>query len=98
MHVLIDFCLVPLGVGLSVSPYIAECHRILKERGLTHTLHAYGTNVEGNWDDVMAAVKACHEAVHTMGAPRISTTMKLGTRTDRHQSLADKVASVEALL
>lgn len=98
MKVIVDLCVVPLGVGVSVSEYIAECERVIKSAGLSHTLHAYGTNIEGDWDDVFAAVKACHEAVHTMGAPRITTTLKVGTRTDRAQTMQDKVASVETKL
>ena len=54
--------------------------------------------MEGDWDEVFTAVKRCHEVVHEMGAPRISTTMKFGTRTDRSQTMADKVASVESKL
>ena len=46
----------------------------------------------------MAAVKRCHEVVHDMGAPRVSTTLKLGTRTDRAQTMGDKITSVEAKL
>ena len=46
----------------------------------------------------MPAVKRCHEQVHELGAPRITTTIKLGTRTDRDQTMADKVASVEQKL
>ena len=57
-------------------------------------MHAYGTNIEGPWDDVMAAIKSCHEKIHEMGAPRISTTIKLGTRVDRKQSMQDKINSV----
>ncbi len=98
MHVILDLCVVPLGVGVSVSAYVATCERIIKERGLSHHLHAYGTNIEGEWDEVMACVKACHEAVHAQGAPRITSTIKLGTRTDRTQSMQDKVTSVEAQL
>lgn len=94
MKVIADLCLVPLGVGLSLSPYIAACEKILKEAGLETALHAYGTNIEGEWDEVMAAVKRCHETIHEMGAPRVSTTLKLGTRTDRAQTMADKVNSV----
>lgn len=94
MKVIVDLCLVPVGVGVSLSPYIAECQRILERRGLGTSLHAYGTNIEGPWDEVMAAIKECHEAVHSMGAPRINTTIKLGTRTDRQQTMQDKVASV----
>lgn len=94
MKVIIDLCIVPLGVGVSVSEYVAACHRVLKKAGLKTQLHAYGTNVEGEWDEVMAAVKSCHEEVHGMGAPRITTTIKMGTRTDRSQTMEDKVTSV----
>jgi len=95
VHVIMDLCVVPLGVGVSVSRYVAACERVLRDAGLNPQLHAYGTNIEGEWDAVMAAVKRCHEAVHQMGAPRVNTTIKLGTRTDRKQSMAEKVRSVE---
>ena len=61
-------------------------------------MHAYGTNVEGEWDEVFAAVKRCHEVVHKMGAPRISTSLKIGTRSDRQQSMQDKIDSVNRKL
>ena len=98
MKVIIDLCVVPMGVGVSVSRYVAACHRVLEEAGLHTQLHAYGTNIEGEWDAVFAAVKRCHEVVHDMGAPRITTTIKLGTRTDRDQTMGDKVRSVEEKL
>lgn len=95
MKVIVDLCVVPIGVGLSVSKYIAECEKIIKNAGLKSMLHAYGTNIEGEWDDVFAAVKKCHERVHEMGAPRISSTLRVGTRTDREQTLDDKIKSVQ---
>ena len=95
MKVIADLCLVPLGVGVSVSKYVAACERVLRDAGLETTLHAYGTNIEGEWDDVFAAVKRCHEIVHEMGAPRITSTLKFGTRTDRGQTMADKVNSAQ---
>lgn len=98
MKVIVDFCLIPLGAGLSLSPYIAECERILADMGLSHRLHAYGTNIEGEWDTVLEAVKRCHHRVHEMGAPRISSTLRLGTRSDREDSIADKIASVQEKL
>jgi uncharacterized protein (TIGR00106 family) len=98
MKVIVDFCIVPIGVGVSVSRYIAACERILAEAGLTIQLHAYGTNIEGEWDTVFSAIKRCHEVLHGMGVPRVSTTLKLGTRTDREQTMADKIRSVEQKL
>lgn len=98
MKVIADLCVVPVGVGVSVSEHVAACQRILKEAGLKTQLHAYGTNIEGEWDTVFAAIKRCHEVVHKMGAPRISTSLKVGTRIDREQTMADKVSSVEKKL
>ena len=57
-----------------------------------------GTVIEGDWDAVMACVKACHEALHADGVPRVFTNLKMGTRTDKPQHMQDKITSVEALL
>jgi len=95
MKVMVDLCIVPLGVGVSLSGYIAACEKVLAEAGLKIALHSYGTNIEGEWDEVFAAIKRCHETVHAMGAPRITTTVKLGTRTDREQTMEDKIRSVK---
>ena len=98
MHVIVDFTLVPVGTGVSLSPYIAEVERILRDSRLVHELHANGTNLEGEWDEVMATIRRCHETLHAMGVPRIHTDVKLGTRSDRDQRMADKVASVRQKL
>jgi len=98
MHVIADVCIIPIGIGVSVSREIAVCERIFAEAGLSTKLHAYGTNVEGEWDTVFAAVKRCHEALHQAGVARISTNMRFGTRIDRHQSMQDKIQSVERKL
>jgi uncharacterized protein (TIGR00106 family) len=98
MKVIVDLCVIPLGVGVSVSKYVAECERVLKEAGLKTQLHANGTNIEGEWDEVFGAIKSCHEKVHGMGVPRITTTIRLGTRVDREQTLADKIESVQKKL
>ncbi len=98
MYIIMDLCVVPMGVGVSVSKYVVACHEVLKDAGLKTELHAYGTNIEGEWDEVMAAVRVCHEKVHEMGAPRVTTTIKMGTRTDRRQTIEDKVSSVMSKL
>ena len=95
MNVHVDLCVVPLGVGVSVSRYIVACQDVLDDFKIEHTLHAYGTNIEGDYDAVFKAIKVCHEKIHAMGAPRITTSIKLGTRVDRKQTLRDKVESVE---
>jgi uncharacterized protein (TIGR00106 family) len=95
MHILVDFTVVPVGAGISLSRYIAACEETLAESGLIFELHANGTNVEGEWEDVFTAIRRCHETLHAMGVERIHTDIKLGTRTDRSQTMADKIASVQ---
>jgi uncharacterized protein (TIGR00106 family) len=98
MRVIADVCIVPIGIGVSVSKEIAACERIFAEAGLKTQLHAYGTNLEGEWDDVFNAIKRCHEALHEMGVPRITSSLRFGTRVDREQTMEDKVRSVEEKL
>lgn len=95
MKAIADVCLVPIGVGVSVSKYVAACHAVFEEAGLTTRLHAYGTNIEGELGEILQAVERCHLLVHELGAPRITTTIKLGTRVDRCQTMDDKVESVK---
>ncbi len=98
MKVIADLAIVPIGVGVSLSKYVAACERVLNEDGLKPTLHANGTNVEGEWDVVFAALKRCHEVLHEMGAPRVSTNLRLGTRIDRTQTMQEKINSVASKL
>jgi uncharacterized protein (TIGR00106 family) len=98
MRVIAELTVVPIGVGTSLSDYVAVCEQILAEADLSVQLHANGTNVEGEWDAVFAALRRCHEEIHKLGAPRIYTTVKVGTRIDRKQTMADKVQSVESKL
>ena len=95
MKVIADLTVIPIGVGVSLSKYVAACEKVLRDANLEIKLHAYGTNIEGEWDDVFAAIKRCHEVLHEMGAPRVSAVVKMGTRTDRDQTMDDKIKSVE---
>lgn len=98
MNVIVDFTIVPIGVGVSLSSYVAACEKILSAAGLKIALHANGTNIEGEWDAVFSAIKRCHEELHRMGAPRIFTVIKMGTRTDKAQGMEDKIRSVQEKL
>ncbi|MEB3183650.1 MAG: MTH1187 family thiamine-binding protein [Cyanobacteriota bacterium] len=99
MKVIADLCVIPLGVAPSLAPYVAACERVLREAGLEEVqLHANGTSVVGDWAVVAAAIEACHGAVHAMGCSRIHTLVKINSRTDRDQTLAEKVEAVESLL
>ena len=68
MWVSVDLCVVPIGVGVSLSPYIAACERVIAATGLTHQLGPNGTAIEGPWDEVMDCVRACHAELHGMAS------------------------------
>ena len=85
----------PVPVDETDVDQVVDAVCFLRDANLEIKLHAYGTNIEGEWDDVFAAVKRCHEVLHEMGAPRVSAVLKMGTRTDRDQSMDDKIKSVE---
>jgi uncharacterized protein (TIGR00106 family) len=92
MKIIADLCIVPMGVGPSVSSYIREVRDILATTGLTHEMHANGTNIEGEMSEVSAAVEACCQRLHEVGVERIFCTMHFSTRTDKPQTMADKLA------
>jgi uncharacterized protein (TIGR00106 family) len=98
MNAIAEFTIIPIGVGVSLSKYVAVCEQILEKTGLSYELHANGTNLEGEWEDVMDAIRDCHEKLHAMGVPRIATQIKIGTRTDRAQKMAEKIVSVREKL
>lgn len=94
-----DFCLVPIGTSsASVSAEIAEVQRILKRSGLSYTMSASGTAVEGPWDDVMKIIGQAHSYLHGSGVVRIQSDIRVGTRTDKKQTPQDKINAVNALL
>src|SRR4051812_11060357 len=87
----------PLGKGESVAPYVARCLEIVAASGLDYQLHAMGTLLEGDWDQVMAVVKRCYEALRS-DCPRITCTLKLDAREGHVGRLQSKVRHVQDLI
>lgn len=87
----------PVGKGESLSPYVARLVPIVEASGLPHELHAMGTIVEGEWDEVMGLLKRCYEALRS-DCPRISVTIKLDIREGARDRLRGKVESVRRRL
>lgn len=91
--ILLEFSMSPLGKGESVGEYVAESLRIIQRSGLDYRLHAMGTIIEGEWDQVFAVAKECFEAM-SQKASRVSCTMKMDYRAGASGRLESKVASV----
>jgi uncharacterized protein (TIGR00106 family) len=97
--VIAAFSIAPAGAGDSgsYSAAVAEAVRIVRASGLPHETNAMFTNVEGEWDEVMAVIGRCVEAM-TADHPRVSLVVKCDIRPGHTGQLAAKVARVEDLL
>jgi uncharacterized protein (TIGR00106 family) len=94
--VLLDFSMTPLGKGESVSAYVARCLEVVAASGLDYSLHAMGTTLEGELDEVLAVVRRCFETLQT-DCDRISCSIKIDSRKGPGGRLRSKVQKVEAL-
>jgi uncharacterized protein (TIGR00106 family) len=95
--VLLDFSMTPLGKGESVAPYVARCVDIVSKSGLPFRLHAMGTTIEGEWEQVFSVVTQCYEALKN-DCPRVTCAIKVDAREGHSGRLVSKVQHVEALL
>lgn len=94
MNVVADLCIVPMGVGPSVSSYVREIKAILETSGLNAEMHANGTNIEGDLADICRLIELCEERLSTLGVQRVFYTMAFSSRRDKAQSMADKLTAV----
>jgi uncharacterized protein (TIGR00106 family) len=95
--VLLDFSMTPLGKGESVSPYVARCVEVVAASGLDHRLHAMGTTLEGELDQVLDVVRRCFEALET-DCNRISCSIKIDYRKGPGGRLDSKVKKVQEIV
>ena len=93
MSTIIEFSIFPLDKGESLSPYVARALKLIQESGLPYELNPMGTCVEGEWNDVMALVNRCFEALET-DCNRISLSLKADYRKGPAGRMKSKIASV----
>jgi len=92
---IVDFTIFPTDAGESVSAYVAEVFKIIEKSGLNYEHHAMGTNIEGDWDEVMAVIKACRDRM-LESANRISIGIRIDERKGVTDAIKKKVASAKA--
>ncbi len=94
---LVEFSIVPLGVGSSIGDSIAKVLNIVNESGLPYKINPMGTVVEGEWNDVMELLKKCHSLVMDT-SDRAITTISIDDRKGKPNRIEGKVKSVETRL
>ncbi|KRW98434.1 putative Thiamin/hydroxymethyl pyrimidine-binding protein [Pseudocohnilembus persalinus] len=95
---IVDLSVTPMGKSSSVSEEMVQIQKIIKKSGLSHQMHAEGTNIEGDWDTVFTVIRECHEKLHEKGIARISSNIRISTRTDKQQTIQGKLDRVNKQL
>jgi len=91
MKAIAEVQIIPIGAGVSVRKEVMRAHELLEESGLEISLHANGSNMEGELDEVIAAIRRAIETLHAEGVVRLSTHIKIGTRTDKVPTMQGKL-------
>ncbi|NIL97436.1 MAG: MTH1187 family thiamine-binding protein [Planctomycetales bacterium] len=94
---LLEFSMSPLNQGESVSHYVARSLEIVDASGLDYRLHAMGTIVEGELDELCELLKKCFAAM-AADCDRITCSAKFDYRRGYRGRLESKVASVQQKL
>ena len=97
MSMLVQFSVVPVGKGVSISPQVAEVLRIVTESGLNYKANPMGTVLEGDWDRVMSVIRKCHDSV-MKNSERALTTIMIDDRKGKDARIDKKLESVEQKL
>jgi len=96
-RVIVAFSVSPLGGDDSVGDAVAEAIRVVRASGLPNETNAMFTNIEGEWEEVMAVVKQAVDAVAAV-APRVSLVLKADIRPGHTDQLTAKVQRIEQKL
>ena len=91
---LVEFSIVPLGAGSSISEHVAEVLRIVDSSGLPYKINPMGTVVEGDWDNIMKLIRKCHKTV-IKNHERVVTTLTIDDRKGKTSRIDQKVKSIE---
>jgi uncharacterized protein (TIGR00106 family) len=94
---LVEFSIIPIGVGSSLSAHLAEVLKIVDASGLPYKLNPMGTVIEGEWDETMKLIRKCHKAVMKTGE-RTVTIISIDDRKGKTNRIEAKVKSVEKRL
>ncbi len=94
VELIAEFSVIPIGAGVSVSQYVAECMKMVDASGIDYRINPMGTVLEGDYDKVMEVVRKCHMKVMEM-VPRAVTSVRIDDRKGATGGMEKKMRSVE---
>ena len=92
---LMEFSIIPLDKGTSLSQYVAGILAIIDKSGLDYRLNPMGTVVEGEWSELLRLLTECFRALEK-DCERISLHASFDFRKGVSGALDRKIKSVEA--
>jgi uncharacterized protein (TIGR00106 family) len=97
MSMLVEFSIVPIGTGASLSPIIAKVLKIVVESGVPYKANPMGTVLESEWESAMTVIRKCHDAVME-SSERVLTRISIDDRKGKESRMDRKLESVERKL
>jgi uncharacterized protein (TIGR00106 family) len=94
---IVEFSIMPVGKGESLSQDVAEAIKIIKEGGLPYQLGPMGTCIEGEWEQVMEVINKCRKKLHEKYR-RVYIVIKIDDKEGAVNQITYKVRSVEEKL
>lgn len=100
---IVDVTVIPIGTeSPSVSSYVADLHRILKEyeeKGkIRFQLTPMNTIIEGDLPDLFQVIQDIHESPFQQGIKRVATNIRIDDRRDKKTTMEGKLSSVQRQL
>ena len=97
--IIVQFSIVPIGEGVSVSRFVVEALKKVEASGFRFQLTPMSTILEAdNLGDAMEVILNAHEALFNSGAERVVTDIKIDDRRDKPRRMEDKVEKVKSLI
>lgn len=91
---LIQLSVTPVGTGEETKEITAKMMKIIKMSELDYQLTSMGIIIEGDWDELIALARKCHEEVKKY-SQRVVTSMVIDDRKDLNNRLKNNVLDVE---
>ena len=97
MNTLIAVSIAPVGVGEELSKHVAEVVKVIRASGLPNKTYSMFTEIEGDWDAVMAVVKRATFVLAEKGI-RTEVVLKADIRPGVSNMMTGKVDRLEEAL
>jgi uncharacterized protein (TIGR00106 family) len=91
-----DLTILPVGGGAHLGTMLADVLKEIRRQGVVYQLTGTTTCLEGSWEQITTAARACHE-IGRKHAPHVVTMLRIEDDIEGSNELAASIAAVENL-